>query len=63
MSKKKGRKGRRINLSSIPKYKAPVITLLGHKYNKDKLDPYTNIKDGEVFTVPRKDFSSTSNRS
>jgi hypothetical protein len=57
MSKKKGRKGKRINLSSIPKYKAPVITLLGHKYDKNKLDPYTNIKDGEVFTVPRKDFS------
>ena len=57
MSKKKGRKGKRINLSSIPKYKAPVITLLGHKYDKNKLDPYTKIKDGAVFSVPRKDFS------
>ena len=57
MSKKKGRKGKRINLSSIPKYTAPVITLLGHKYDKNKLDPYTKIKNGSVFSVPRKDFS------
>ena len=57
MSKKKGKQGKRINLSSIPKYTAPVITLLGHKYDKDKLDPYTKIKNGSVFSVPRKDFS------
>ena len=54
---KKGKKGRRMNVSSLPKYDTPVITLLGHKYKKEKLDPYTNIKDGSVFTVPRKDFS------
>ena len=57
MSKKKGRKGRRINLSATPQHKAPVITLLGHKYDKNKLDPYTKIKNGSVFSVPRKDFS------
>ena len=54
--KEKGKKGKKMNVSSIPKHKAPVITLLGHKYDKNKLDPYTKIKDGEVFTVPRKDF-------
>ena len=56
MSIKKGKKGKKMNVSSIPKHKAPVITLLWHKYDNNKLDPYTKIKDGEVFTVPRKDF-------
>ena len=58
MSRKKGRKGRRMNISSaVSQNTAPVITLLGHKYDRNKLDPYTKIKNGAVFTVPRKDFS------
>ena len=57
MSIKKGKKGKKMNVSSIPKHTAPVITLLGHKYDKNTLDPYTKIKDGSVFSVPRKDFS------
>ena len=56
MRNKTGKKGKRRNISAIPKHTAPVITLLGHKYDKNKLDPYTKIKDGEVFTVPKKDF-------
>jgi len=58
MSKKTGRKGRRMNISSAASQNtAPVITLLGHKYDKIKLDPYTKIENGAVFSVPRKDFS------
>jgi len=57
MRNKTGKKGKRRNISAIPKHTAPVITLLGHKYDKNKLDPYTKIKDGSVFSVARKDFS------
>ena len=57
MRNKTKKKGKQRNISTIPKHIAPVITLLGHKYDKNKLDPYTKIKDGAVFSVPRKDFS------
>jgi len=57
MRNKTKKKGKQRNISTIPKHIAPVITLLGHKYDKNKLDPYTKIKDGSVFSVPRKDFS------
>ena len=57
MRNKTKKKGKQRNVSTIPKHIAPVITLLGHKYDKNKLDPYTKIKDGSVFSVPRKDFS------
>ena len=57
MRNKTKKKGKQRNISTIPKHIAPVITLLGHKYEKNKLDPYTKIKNGAVFSVPRKDFS------
>ena len=57
MRNKTKKKGKQRNISTIPKHTAPVITLLGHKYDKSTLDPYTKIKDGAVFSVPRKDFS------
>ena len=57
MRNKTKKKGKQRNISTIPKHIAPVITLLGHKYDKNKLDPYTKIKDGSVFSVARKDFS------
>ena len=57
MRNKTKKKGKQRNISTIPKHIAPVITLLGHKYEKNKLDPYTKIKHGAVFSVPRKDFS------
>ena len=57
MRNKTKKKGKQRNISTIPKHTAPVITLLGHKYDKNNLDPYTKIKDGAVFSVPRKDFS------
>ena len=58
MSKKKGRKGRRMNISSATSQSTtPVITLLGHKYDRTKLLPGTKVKDGAVFSVPRKDFA------
>ena len=57
MRNKTKKKGKQRNVSTIPKHTAPVITLLGHKYDKNKLDPYTKVKHGAVFSVPRKDFS------
>ena len=57
MRNKTKKKGKIRNISAVPKHTAPIITLLGHKYDKNKLDPYTKIKDGSVFSVPRKDFS------
>ena len=57
MRNKTRKKGKIRNISTVPKHTAPIITLLGHKYDKNKLDPYTKIKDGSVFSVPRKDFS------
>ena len=57
MRNKTKKKGKQRNISTIPKHTAPVITLLGHKYDKNKLDPYTKVKHGAVFSVPRKDFS------
>ena len=57
MRNKTKKKGKQRNISTIPKHMAPVITLLGHKYDKNKLDPYTKIKNGAVFSVPRQDFS------
>jgi len=57
MRNKTRKKGKIRNISAVPKHTAPIITLLGHKYDKNKLDPYTKIKDGSVFSVPRKDFS------
>ena len=57
MRNKTKKKGKQRNISTVPKHIAPVITLLGHKYDKNNLDPYTKIKDGAVFSVPRKDFS------
>ena len=57
MRNKTRKKGKIRSISAVPKHTAPIITLLGHKYDKNKLDPYTKIKDGSVFSVPRKDFS------
>ena len=57
MRNKTKKKGKQRNISTVPNHTAPVITLLGHKYDKNKLDPYTKIKHGAVFSVPRKDFS------
>ena len=56
MRNKTKKKGKQRNVSTIPKHTAAVITLLGHKYEKNKLDPYTKIKNGAVFSVPRKTF-------
>ena len=56
MSKKRGKTKRRMNISSVAKSASPVITLLGHKYDRATLPSYTKIKDGAVFSVPREDF-------
>ena len=54
--RKKGKTKRRMNIASVAKSATPVITLLGHKYDKATLPSYTKIKDGAVFSVPREDF-------
>ena len=56
MSKKRGKTKRRMNISSVATSATPVITLLGHKYDKATFTSYTKIKDGAVFSVPREDF-------
>tara|TARA_R100000687_G_C6431537_1_gene155947 strand:- start:16 stop:906 length:891 start_codon:yes stop_codon:yes gene_type:complete len=56
MSRQKGKTKRRMNISSVATSATPVITLLGHKYDKASFTSYTKIKDGTVFSVPREDF-------
>lgn len=54
--RKKGKTKRRMNIASVAKSATPVITLLGHKYDKATLPSYTKMKDGAVFSVPREEF-------
>ena len=46
MSIKKGRKGRRLHIST--ERKPNVITMLGHKYDRTTLAPYGKVKNGSV---------------
>jgi hypothetical protein len=55
MSIKKGRKGRRLNISTETR-KPPLITMLGHKYDRATLTPYGKVKNGSVFWVRREHF-------
>ena len=54
MSIKKGRRGRRLNIST--EKKPSVITMLGHKYDRATLAPYGKVKDGQVFYVRKEHF-------
>ena len=55
MSIKKGRKGRRLEISTETR-KPNVITMLGHKYDRATLTPYGKVKNGSVFWVKREHF-------
>ena len=55
MSIKKGRKGRRLHIST--ERKPNVITMLGHKYDRATLAPYGKVKNGSVFWVKREHFN------
>ena len=54
MSIKKGRKGRRLHIST--ERKPNVITMLGHKYDRATLAPYGKVKNGQVFYVRKEHF-------